>query len=132
MVALFLKLHFRVTTLAQKLRRVDWIGMILFIGSATGFLIPLTWGGVMYSWSSWRTLVPLIVSATGLVAFIVWDDRFAPEPLIRTSVLKSRTAAVTYFGDFVQGLILWCSLYCKSNTFLPRVVDVAAAAISTT
>ena len=115
MVILFLKLNFRVTTLAQQLRRVDYLGMVLFIGSMTGFLIPLTWGGVQFGWTSWRTLVPLLVSAAGLIAFVIWDDRFAPDPLIRTSVLKNRTAAVTYFGDFIQGLILWCSLYCKSK-----------------
>ena len=111
MVLLFLKLHFRVTTLGQKLRRVDWLGMVLFIGSTTGILIPITWGGVNYSWSSWRTLVPLLVSAVGLIAFIIWDDRFAPDPLIRTRVMKSRTAAVTYLGDFIHGLVIWSSLY---------------------
>ena len=48
MVVLFLKLHFKVTTLGEQLRRVDWVGMVLFIGSATGVLIPVTWGGVNY------------------------------------------------------------------------------------
>ena len=113
MVLLFLKLHFNVTTLGQQLRRVDWVGIVLFIGSTTGFLIPLTWGGVMYSWTSWRTLVPLLVCFVGLAAFVIWEAKFSKDPLIRLSVLRSRSAAVTYFGDFIQGLILWCSLYCK-------------------
>jgi hypothetical protein len=56
----------------------------------------------MYSWSSWHTLVPLLVSAAGLVAFVVWEERFAAEPLIRFSVMKSRTTAVAYLGDFLQ------------------------------
>jgi MFS family permease len=108
LVVLFLKLHFKATSLGAQLRRIDWIGMVLFIGSTTGFLIPLTWGGVMYSWSSWRTLVPLLVCAAAFVVFIIWEDRYAADPLIRTRVIKSRTAAVTYFGDTIQGLILWC------------------------
>ncbi|KAK1055555.1 hypothetical protein LTR74_015579 [Friedmanniomyces endolithicus] len=111
LVILFLNLHFKPTSLMQQLRRIDWIGGILFIGSTTGFLIPLTWGGTMYPWTSWRTLVPLLVSAAGLVAFVVWEERYAREPLIRTSVTKSRTVAVTYLGDFLQGLLLWCNLY---------------------
>ncbi|KAK1088756.1 hypothetical protein LTR33_000392 [Friedmanniomyces endolithicus] len=65
----------------------------------------------MYPWTSWRTLVPLLVSAAGLVAFVVWEERYAREPLIRTSVTKNRTVAVTYLGDFLQGLLLWCNLY---------------------
>lgn len=108
LVVLFLKLHFKHTSLAQQLRRVDWIGMVLFIASTIGFLIPLTWGGIVYPWSSWRTLVPLLICAVGLVGFVVYEDRFAPDPLIRMSVIKTRTAAVTYFGDFIQGIILWC------------------------
>ncbi|KAK1821100.1 hypothetical protein LTR12_004492 [Friedmanniomyces endolithicus] len=106
-----LNLHFKQTSLLQQLRRIDWIGGILFTGSTTGFLIPLTWGGTMYPWTSWRTLVPLLVSAAGLVAFVVWEERYAREPLIRTSVTKNRTVAVTYLGDFLQGLLLWCNLY---------------------
>lgn len=94
-----------------KLRRVDWIGLILFLGSATGFLIPITWGGVMYPWDSWRTLLPLLISAAGLVVFFVHQEFWAAEPLIRTDVFKTRTAAVTYFQTIVHGIILWSILY---------------------
>ncbi|KAK4918943.1 hypothetical protein LTR49_013415 [Elasticomyces elasticus] len=111
LVIIFLNLKFKQTTIMQQLRRIDWVGAVLFIGSTTGFLIPLTWGGVMYSWSSWRTLVPLIISAAGLVAFVIWEERYAADPLIRISIVKNRTVALTYAGDFLQGLLLWCNLY---------------------
>ncbi|KAK4565297.1 hypothetical protein LTR86_003914 [Recurvomyces mirabilis] len=111
LVVFFLNLHFRNTTLMQQLRRVDWVGGFLFIASTTGFLIPLSWGGVMYSWSSWRTLVPLLISTAGMIAFVVWEKLYAVEPLIRISVMKTRTTAVTYLGDFLQGLLLWANLY---------------------
>ncbi|KAK3112558.1 hypothetical protein LTR53_011051 [Teratosphaeriaceae sp. CCFEE 6253] len=111
LVAFFLNLHFKQTSIMQQLRRIDWIGGVLFIGSTTGFLIPITWGGTMYAWTSWRTLVPLVVSALSLVLFVVWEERYAMEPLVRISVMKNRTAAVTYLGDFLQGLLLWCNLY---------------------
>ncbi|KAK5696751.1 hypothetical protein LTR97_008055 [Elasticomyces elasticus] len=111
LVIIFLNLKFKQTTIMQQLRRIDWVGAVLFIGSTTGFLIPLTWGGVMYSWSSWRTLVPLIVSAAGLVTFVVWEEKYAADPLIRISIVKNRTVALTYAGDFLQGLLLWCNLY---------------------
>jgi MFS family permease len=47
LIILFLKLHFKATSFATKLRRIDWVGLVLFIASTTGFLIPITWGGVM-------------------------------------------------------------------------------------
>lgn len=110
-IALFLKLTPPSGKLAARLRRVDWIGCILFVGSTVGILIPLTWGGVMYPWSHWRTLVPLLVSIAGLATFVVWEEKFAKEPLIPFRVVKNRTAATNYLGTFLHGLILWCQLY---------------------
>ena len=52
MITLFLKLNYQTSSFLAKLRRVDWVGMSIFLGSTTGFLIPLSWGGVMYPWDS--------------------------------------------------------------------------------
>ncbi len=90
---------------------MDWLGSVLFIGSTTSFLIPITWGGVSYAWNSWRTLVPLIIGVVGLVFFVVYEEKFAKEPLIRMDVFKNRTAAASYFETTVHGMILWCILY---------------------
>ena len=111
MVLLFLKLNFLPSSLASKLRRVDWIGTVLFIGSATSFLIPLTWGGVQYAWTSWRTLVPLIVGVIGLTVFVLYEAYLAPEPLLRLSIFSNRSARIAYTIDVLHGLILWCLLY---------------------
>lgn len=104
----FLRLKKKETHLLQKLRRVDWIGGFLFIASTTGFLIPVTWGGINYAWDSWETLAPLIASFLGLVAFVLWEAFVAQDPLIRLRVLRGRTAGVTYLGDFIHGLVMWC------------------------
>lgn len=111
LVALFLNLNKLDNAFLAKLRRVDWVGIVLFVGSTTGVLIPLTWGGVMYSWSSWHTLLPLLLSICGLIAFGIWEEFFAAEPLIPFRVAKNRSAAVNYLGTFLQGVVLWCQLY---------------------
>ncbi|KAF2750867.1 MFS general substrate transporter [Sporormia fimetaria CBS 119925] len=111
MITLFLKLNFPTSGWLSKLRRVDWVGLVLFVGSMTGFLIPVTWGGVQYPWDSWRTLVPLIISVFGLIVFIIHQERWAAEPLIRTSVFKNTTSAVTYLSTVIHGVILWSVLY---------------------
>ncbi|TKX20081.1 MFS transporter-like protein 140 [Elsinoe australis] len=95
----------------SKLKRVDWIGMISFILSMTSFLIPLTWGGVNYAWSSWHTLVPLLLGAAGMAFFIVWEEKFAQEPLVPLRVAKTVTTATVYIATLLHGMILWCGLY---------------------
>ncbi|KAK3177197.1 hypothetical protein OEA41_008526 [Lepraria neglecta] len=104
-------LNFKASKFSEKLRRVDWVGTVLFIGSTTSFLIPITWGGVLYSWDSWRTLVPLLIGVAGLIFFVIFEEHIAKEPLIRLDVFKNRTAAVSYFETTVHGIILWCVLY---------------------
>jgi MFS family permease len=117
MVPLFLRLNVIPQSIASKLKRVDWIGTVLFVASMTSFLIPLTWGGVMYSWSSWRTLVPLLVGAAGLVAFSLYEAYLAPEPLLRLSVFANRTVNIGYATTTLHGMLLWCLLYYQPLYF---------------
>lgn len=111
MVIFFLKLHFQPSSLVQKLVRIDWVGVVVFVAATTGLLIPITWGGVQYAWDSWRTLVPLVVCGVALVCFIVYEDRYAANPLILTRVFKNRTAASTFAQTVLHGLVLWSELY---------------------
>lgn len=103
---IFLKLNQRVESIWQKLARIDYVGTFLFISSMTSVLIPISWGGVMYSWSHWRTLVPLLLGFAGIVAFMVWEIMFAKEPMVPLRVFKTRTAASAYIGTFIHGIIV--------------------------
>lgn len=108
---LFLKLKIVPSSFIEKLRRIDYAGTILFVGSISSFLIPLTWGGVSYPWDSWRTLVPLIIGAAGLLVFAFYEYRFAADPIIPPVIFQNRTATASFIGSILQGLILWCALY---------------------
>lgn len=110
-IFLFLKLHYRPRSIREKLAEIDYIGIILFTASAASFLIPITWGGVMYSWSSWRTLVPLILGAGGLLSFGIFETKIATAKILPTSLFKNRTTSIAYFGNFLQGMILYSILY---------------------
>lgn len=107
MVVLFLRLNVVPESIKAKLRRVDWIGSFVFVASTTSFLIPLTWGGIMYPWSHWRTLVPLILGAAGLIVFVLYERYVAVEPMIRLSVFRNRTAVLGYFGTLLHGIVVW-------------------------
>ncbi|KAF1836731.1 MFS general substrate transporter [Decorospora gaudefroyi] len=111
LITIFLKLNQKHGSFLTKLLEVDWIGMVLFLASMTGFLIPVTWGGVQYPWDSWRTLVPLIVCGVGMIAFVVYIEFFASNPLIRTSVFKNMSATILYVSTVIHGIILWAILY---------------------
>ncbi|KAK2758750.1 hypothetical protein FQN54_003440 [Arachnomyces sp. PD_36] len=117
-VIVFLKLNFIPTSLREKLQKIDYIGTVIFVGSATSFLIPVTWGGVMYEWDSWRTLVPLLIGVAGLTVFMFYEGYVAQDPIIPPSIFSTRTAIVNYAGTILHGLVLWCGLYYMPLYFL--------------
>ncbi|KAI4171435.1 MAG: hypothetical protein LQ343_004291 [Gyalolechia ehrenbergii] len=110
-VPIFLTLAFKPSHFTAQLARVDWFGSFLFIASTTSFLIPVTWGGVSYPWTSWRTLVPLCLGIAGLITFAAYEEVVAAEPLIRLVIFKNRTSAVSYVATVLHGMILWSLLY---------------------
>ncbi|KAG0138126.1 major facilitator superfamily domain-containing protein [Tuber indicum] len=111
LIPLFLNLNHRTTSFVEKLRRVDWLGSVLFVASMMSLLIPITWGGVMYPWDHWRTLVPLVLGIVGIAGFVLYEKFVAKEPLIRLGVFTTRTALVNYLGTIMHGMILWSLLY---------------------
>ena len=106
-----LRLQLPPGALGSKLNRFDWVGAILLTASTTSFLMPVSWGGVLFVWSSFRTLVPLFVGICGLFGFVLYEIYVARTPLIPLLIFCSRTAAVSYFGTFVHSILLWCGLY---------------------
>ena len=90
--------------------------------------------------------MPLLLGAIGLIFFVIYEEKVAKSPLIRTIVFKNRTAAISYFGVFVHGITLWSSIYFRplyfegvkqflpmltGVTFLPQAVFVSPVAVAT-
>ncbi|ATZ56045.1 hypothetical protein BCIN_12g05830 [Botrytis cinerea B05.10] len=114
----FLKLERKERTIEEKLSEIDFIGSIIFVGSLTSFLIPLTWGGVSYSWTSWHTLVPLLIGATGLIIFCIYEALLAKKPIIPTRLFRNPSTTIAYFCTFLHGMILWSIVYYAPFYFM--------------
>ncbi|TGO48738.1 hypothetical protein BCON_0231g00220 [Botryotinia convoluta] len=111
-IPICLKLNIKQGSMWTKLKAFDWFGSFLFVASVTSFLIPLTWGGVMYAWSSVRTLVPLLV---GVGLIIAKTGRYRPSIWVGWAIstlglgllilLKESTSTVSWiFFNLVPGI----------------------------
>jgi len=76
----------------------------------------------MFAWSSFRTLVPLVLGICGLFVFVLYETRIIKTPLIPLSIFRNRTAVVNYIGTLVHGIVLWCLLY-----YLPLYYEAVKA-----
>ncbi|RDI78683.1 hypothetical protein Vi05172_g11253 [Venturia inaequalis] len=108
-------------SIMARLKKIDWLGCFLLSTSLTLITMSISWGGVMYSWSSWRTLVPLIGGVLVLVGWVMYSySGIISNPMIPLVVLNDRTAAISYFGNLVHGLAQFGILY-----YLPLYYQVA-------
>ena len=128
---LFLRLNKRPGSTYSKVLSFDWCGAILLTASATSFLLAVSWGGVVFAWTSYQTILPLALGVCGMIGFILYEKYLAPDPLIRLAIFAQRTAVVNYFGTFVHGIVLWCLLYYLPlyyegvKDYTPTIVGVA-------
>ncbi|OLL24469.1 hypothetical protein NEOLI_003883 [Neolecta irregularis DAH-3] len=107
----YLNLNLELVPLSVKFRRIDWLGICIFVPCISTFLTALTWGGTMYPWSSYQTYLPLILSTAGLLLFLFVESQYATEPIIPVKVFLTQTGSVSYLGVFLHGVIVWGVLY---------------------
>ncbi|CDO69089.1 hypothetical protein BN946_scf184992.g38 [Trametes cinnabarina] len=111
MVLVFLKLPTPPGTLREKLGHMDWIGNFLVIASTTCVGLGLTWGGIKFPWSSAKVLVPLIVGLLGLAFFILYEAKWARNPIVPLMLLQNRTSISGYIQTFINPLVVLAIAY---------------------
>ncbi|PWY79695.1 MFS general substrate transporter [Aspergillus heteromorphus CBS 117.55] len=103
------------TSLWHRLRTIDWGGMTLLTLGVTSILLALTWAGTMHPWSSWRTIVPIVLGFLGLLAFIAYEaSPLVPEPTMPPRLFTNRTTATLFLMSFIYSMLLFWICY-----FLP-------------
>ncbi|KAI0100759.1 major facilitator superfamily domain-containing protein [Nemania sp. FL0031] len=112
----FLHLNYdRSPSIAQRLRRIDYLGNIILIASVAAILIALSYGGTRYVWSDWRVLLPLILGFVGVGVFVLYESSpWCVEPVTPLRLFQNRTSAVSFYLTFIHSLLSFSVLY-----FLP-------------
>ncbi|KAI9817372.1 MAG: hypothetical protein M1832_004679 [Thelocarpon impressellum] len=106
----FLTLNQKRQSWRSKFRRIDYVGIGLFVIGLTSFILPATWGGTLFAWSALETLVPLVFGIVVLVVFGWYESRPA-EPMIPLRFFTNRTCALSLLSACMQGIVLWCALF---------------------
>ncbi|KAF2642238.1 MFS general substrate transporter [Massarina eburnea CBS 473.64] len=116
LLVMFLHVEYEKTTsVPQKLKRLDYTGNLLLVLAMVSILIALTYGGTLRPWSSWRTIVPLVLGFLGMVAFHVYEaSGIQREPVMPPRLFKNRSSFLAFILVFLHGMILYWVIY-----FLP-------------
>ncbi|PVH97622.1 MFS general substrate transporter [Periconia macrospinosa] len=107
---IFLRLqHEQPSSWRDALGRVDWIGNTIFVSSICSLLIGLIFGGVVFPWSSWRVILPIVLGFLGWAVFHVYESsprRLCLEPSVPSRLFGNRTSASAFYIDFMSSLLL--------------------------
>ncbi|XDG06154.1 hypothetical protein ABKA04_005769 [Annulohypoxylon sp. FPYF3050] len=107
LLALSLRVLRTKETSKNALKRIDYSGNTLLVAAITSMLLALTWGGSQEPWSSWRTLLPLILGFAGLVGYLLFETK-VPEPTTPLRLFSNRTSLAGFLLSFThQTLTFW-------------------------
>ncbi|KAK4235118.1 major facilitator superfamily domain-containing protein [Achaetomium macrosporum] len=114
---LFLQVHWnRETTFSQKMARIDFVGNAVLVAATVAVLYALAYAGILYSWSSWHTLVPLLLGFAGffLFAWLQGGPFAAAEPVMPPRLFGNRTSVVIGINTWMNSALVFWAIF-----FLP-------------
>ncbi|KAJ2121746.1 hypothetical protein IW147_003993 [Coemansia sp. RSA 720] len=113
-------------TVWAKLRRIDYLGIVLLVGGLMAFLMGLTLPGTNKHWKSPEVIVCLVVGIVVLGVFFVVEWRFARDPVVPLRLFRVRNVAAMMAASFFMGACLFTPIY-----YVPMFYNVVVNTSST-
>ncbi|KAK7521111.1 major facilitator superfamily domain-containing protein [Phyllosticta citriasiana] len=101
-------------------RRIDYVGGILATAGIVLFLMALVWGGYQHPWKSGHVIAPMVVGILCLIAFVVWEWKFATWPLFPGRIKRDlRNMSLILLITFTSGanffsVLVWWPVQSES------------------
>lgn len=107
--------------------RLDYAGILLFMGGVTSFLLFCTWAGTQYAWLSVQVLGALALSLL-LFGLFVPNEFRASQPILPPHLFKHRTIVIANVCSFAnQMLILSATILVPVYLQLVRGVSASTS-----
>ncbi|CAI2165396.1 16006_t:CDS:10 [Funneliformis geosporum] len=110
-VIFFLHLPHPSGSILEKIKRIDWWGTIVLVGSTVSILLSLNWGGNKYEWNSPVIIVLLCVGVLGFITFAFVERHIAVEPIAPGRLFKNITVVACFGVNIFQGMSFFGLVY---------------------
>ena len=96
---------------------IDFLGLVLFTGGLTSFLVGLTWGGsAAHPWSAASTVAPIVIGAVTVIATFAFDSKISRNPLFPGHLF----VRFRQFGSLLVVLFISGMNFYPMASLLPR------------
>ncbi|EFQ87369.1 hypothetical protein CFE70_002149 [Pyrenophora teres f. teres 0-1] len=103
-ILFFLPLKHRSGDHLEKLKKIDYGGMILNVASTLLLLIPLSGGGVTYAWASPFFIACTVTGAVLGVLFVLYEWKLVKLPIMPLRLYQAPHCSALYLQTFLIGL----------------------------
>lgn len=104
---------------SKLLGTVDFFGIFLWTAGVVSLVLALSWGGTTYQWHS-ATIVSLFCVAGVLLSiFIVFEIKFAKDPIIPRGIFANRSTILILIAGFCYG-----GCFQSLMTYVPLYLSV--------
>ncbi|KAL1986822.1 hypothetical protein VTN96DRAFT_5475 [Rasamsonia emersonii] len=104
----------------EQVKKMDYVGFVLYSGGLVLVMLGLLWGGNSYPWDSSHVIATLVVGFVSLVAFVLYEVFAHPEqPLLPTKILKNKNYLAVSVASCVGTMI-----YFSMNVLWPQEIAV--------
>ncbi len=95
----------------EKIKKIDWLGMIFFIPSIVSLLLALQWGGSMYPWSNGRIIALFVVFGVAGIAFVFVQYWKKDDATVPPRIISQRSVAACAWYAFCNGAAFLVVVY---------------------
>lgn len=95
----------------EKIRKIDYGGILLNLAAVLLVLIPLSGGGVQHAWNSALVITMLTVGVCTAFAFILYEWKLAPIPIMPVRLVKYPHCPALYIQNFFTGMCFYGNFF---------------------
>jgi EmrB/QacA subfamily drug resistance transporter len=111
-------------TLPEQGQRIDVVGAMTLSAAIAALLLVLTWGGVLYPWTS-APVLGMAAAAAACTALFVYVETHVEHPLLSLDLFRIGPVAVASLGNVALGAVLFgVTIYVP--VFVQAVLDSSA------
>jgi len=107
----FLNLPRKDVKMMDKLKMIDYFGIVTLLPGVVALLLGVSWGGNQYAWDSAVVIAMFAVAGVLIIAFVIAEKFFTKSPIIPLYLFKKRNYTLMSSASFFSG-------FCMLGTFI--------------
>lgn len=103
-------------TRLQKLKRLDFPGLLIYAPMTITLVLGLQWAGVEYSWDDWRIILLLTMAGVFVLTFLAWEYKAGDDSMFPLAMLRQRSVGLACLFTFCNmAAVVIVTFYASSN-----------------